>query len=283
MLGAVVEAGALALAGEIRVEAAVATAVRALAGDGDTALARLWLVAPGDVCGSCAMRQECPERIQCLHLVASAGNPRHGAEDWSGIGGAFRRLPLGVGKVGRVGASRTAMLLHDMSERSTWIARPDWAAREGVRSFAAQPLVAGPAVLGVVAVFRRSRIDASDFRWLRVLADHAAAAVVRGRAVERVERNRAVLERENTALRARLRQRGATGPTGDGLEVPVLSIGEWRQHERSNLEAALRRSGGRIYGPGGAAALLGVPPTTLASRLRALGVPTPGRRGSGPS
>jgi len=63
--------------------------------------------------------------------------------------------------------------------------------------------------------------------------------------------------------------------------VPVLSIGEWREHERANLEAALRRSGGRIYGKDGAAAMLGVPPTTLASRLKALGVAPPGRRASG--
>ena len=62
----------------------------------------------------------------------------------------------------------------------------------------------------------------------------------------------------------------------------MLSIGEWREHERANLEAALRRSGGRIYGKDGAAAILGVPPTTLASRLRALGV-APGRRLLGPS
>jgi len=58
----------------------------------------------------------------------------------------------------------------------------------------------------------------------------------------------------------------------------------YRLHfERANLEAALRRSGGRIYGKNGAAAILGVPPTTLASRLRALGVSLPGRRPFGPS
>jgi transcriptional regulator with GAF, ATPase, and Fis domain len=61
----------------------------------------------------------------------------------------------------------------------------------------------------------------------------------------------------------------------------VLSIGEWREQERANLEAALRRSGGRIYGKDGAAAMLGVPPTTLASRLKALGMAPLGRRAPG--
>ena len=47
---------------------------------------------------------------------------------------------------------------------------------------------------------------------------------------------------------------------------------------RANLVATLERSGGKVYGSGGAAELLGVPSTTLASRLRALGIPRP-RRG----
>jgi formate hydrogenlyase transcriptional activator len=47
---------------------------------------------------------------------------------------------------------------------------------------------------------------------------------------------------------------------------------ERRARERANLVAALERSGGKVYGSDGAAELLGVPSTTLASRLRALGI-----------
>jgi transcriptional regulator with GAF, ATPase, and Fis domain len=42
--------------------------------------------------------------------------------------------------------------------------------------------------------------------------------------------------------------------------------------ERENIENALAASGGRIYGKGGAAEQLGLPPTTLASRIAALGI-----------
>jgi transcriptional regulator with GAF, ATPase, and Fis domain len=49
----------------------------------------------------------------------------------------------------------------------------------------------------------------------------------------------------------------------------VYTDEEWRAGERQNLIRALQRSNGRIYGPSGAAELLGVNPTTLASRLRA--------------
>ena len=52
---------------------------------------------------------------------------------------------------------------------------------------------------------------------------------------------------------------------------------EWRYRERTNLLNALRRTQGRIYGQGGAAELLGLKPTTLSSRLRALNIDIPNR------
>jgi len=50
----------------------------------------------------------------------------------------------------------------------------------------------------------------------------------------------------------------------------VVSEADVKRFEKDNLLAALERAGGRIYGPGGAADLLGVKPTTLASRLKKL-------------
>ena len=60
----------------------------------------------------------------------------------------------------------------------------------------------------------------------------------------------------------------------------ILTDRECRERERANLIKALQRTDGRIYGEGGAAELLGINPTTLASRLRAFKI-TPARpRGS---
>ncbi|HET9385120.1 MAG TPA: sigma 54-interacting transcriptional regulator [Vicinamibacteria bacterium] len=56
----------------------------------------------------------------------------------------------------------------------------------------------------------------------------------------------------------------------------ILTDRECRELERANLMKALDRTAGRIYGEGGAAKLLGINPTTLASRLRALKI-TPAR------
>ncbi|MGE0460791.1 MAG: sigma 54-interacting transcriptional regulator [Vicinamibacterales bacterium] len=52
----------------------------------------------------------------------------------------------------------------------------------------------------------------------------------------------------------------------------VRSRAELRRLERDSIAAALARCDGRIYGPRGAAVLLGMKPTTLVSRVKALGL-----------
>lgn len=52
----------------------------------------------------------------------------------------------------------------------------------------------------------------------------------------------------------------------------LLTRTELKQRERESIEAALSHCGGKIFGPGGAAELLKMRPTTLASRIKALGL-----------
>ena len=54
------------------------------------------------------------------------------------------------------------------------------------------------------------------------------------------------------------------------IEGPVALAGSRAAHEKALIEDALRASGGRVYGPAGAAARLGIPRSTLESRIRAL-------------
>jgi transcriptional regulator with GAF, ATPase, and Fis domain len=60
-------------------------------------------------------------------------------------------------------------------------------------------------------------------------------------------------------------------PTGG----PVLTDLEIRQRERDNLLAALQQTHWKIHGPGGAAELLGLKPTTLTARMKGLGLQKP--------
>jgi transcriptional regulator with GAF, ATPase, and Fis domain len=67
------------------------------------------------------------------------------------------------------------------------------------------------------------------------------------------------------------------GMTANGLGSRVLTMRELDEIERTNFMLALETAGGRVSGSGGAAELLGINPSTLASRIKALGLP---RRGS---
>lgn len=59
---------------------------------------------------------------------------------------------------------------------------------------------------------------------------------------------------------------------------PGAGIGHFRQQEREHILKAIHQTNGKIYGPDGAAALLGLPPTTLVSRLRKYGFEPKRRR-----
>jgi DNA-binding NtrC family response regulator len=56
-----------------------------------------------------------------------------------------------------------------------------------------------------------------------------------------------------------------------GTDSRVLSSSV-ASHERTMIEDALRASGGRVFGPSGAAARLGIARSTLESKIRALGI-----------
>ena len=69
---------------------------------------------------------------------------------------------------------------------------------------------------------------------------------------------------------------GQARPAVDVAEANrVLSREELSRHERDNIIAALKQAGWRVSGMGGAAEILGVKPTTLASRLKRFGIERP--------
>jgi transcriptional regulator with GAF, ATPase, and Fis domain len=88
---------------------------------------------------------------------------------------------------------------------------------------------------------------------------------------------RAVITADGARLAIDLPARAA-GPPGESAASPVpaadsvLTDAEVRRLEADNIRAALRRAGGKVSGSGGAAELLGIKATTLASRIKALGL-----------
>jgi transcriptional regulator with GAF, ATPase, and Fis domain len=161
--------------------------VRGLSMTEGVALARVWL-----------LRNEPPPPY--LELMASVGASMvDPGVRWTRTDGAHARIPLSYGKVGRVAATNTPLLLQKGPR--DWLVEPQWAEAERIESFAGQPLAFRGQVLGVVAIFSRRRLERQDLNWLRVFADHAAVAIANARAFEEIERLRERAERERDYLR----------------------------------------------------------------------------------
>ena len=199
---AALQAVALEVAAARSLDCALSKIVGGLSAEPGVALARIWLIRPGEDCDTCALRNECAQGVECLHLVASAGSSRlDDTLHWNRLDGRFRRFPLGVRKVGQIGASGEA-LLHNIDDPGVdWVVDSAWIENEGIRCFAGQPLIFAGEQLGVLAVFCRKDTDAETFEWLRTFADQAAVAIANGRAFEQVEQLRAQLELERDYLR----------------------------------------------------------------------------------
>jgi transcriptional regulator with GAF, ATPase, and Fis domain len=177
------------------------------------ALARIWLVQPTAECTECSTIEACSVQTRCLQLVASGGRSIvDPATVWNRIDGAFRRMPLGVRKVGRIAVSGEPIEAPDLSDPfPDWVARPEWMRAEKIRGFAGQPLMHRGNVLGVLAVFARQPISSESMGWLRMIADHAASAIVTARAFAEIEALRKRLEQENEYLREEVTGTGAFG------------------------------------------------------------------------
>lgn len=171
----------------------------------EVSLVRIWLIKEGDVCSSCPMAGECPRRDLCLHLVASAGRSSCDATvDWNRVDGKFKRFPMGNRKVGHIAATGQPVVVESIPDDSQWIAYPEWAKAEKINGFAGHPMRFHGEILGVLAVFTKTRITQSALDILNIIANHAATAIANARAFEQIEELKRQLEAENNYLREEL-------------------------------------------------------------------------------
>jgi len=191
----------LELAQERSLEDLLPLVTRRLVEHEDVALARLWLVDDGDQCATCPNAAACPDRRHCLHLVASARRQRGGAASVDArLDGAFRRIPIGAFKVGAVASAGAPVLVTDPATDPK-IRHPAWIRQEGIAGFAGLPLSCRGEMLGVLGVFVRAAITPAAVDVLRIVANHAAAAIATARAFQQVETMRQKLLLENQLLR----------------------------------------------------------------------------------
>lgn len=158
-------------------------------------------------------------------------------------------LPLGAHAITAGDSAGKTYWHNDLSASSL-----SWARLPGVRGIAFQPIV-GPSTdrrfEAVLIVLASVAFVGEGVAWLKTLAAHMTRALERAAFVG-----------------------GSVSDAG-----AILTEEQMREFERRNLLAALQASDGKIYGDDGAAARLGLRPTTLASRLSKFGVDKSSRDG----
>jgi PAS domain S-box-containing protein len=113
-----------------------------------------------------------------LELRASAGLYTH-------LDGVHARIQMGSLKIGMIAEEQKPFLTNDVIDDPR-ISDRAWAAREGISSFAGQPLMIGNRTLGVMAMFSRKPLTAGTAETLASVADLIAQGIERKGAEERL-------------------------------------------------------------------------------------------------
>jgi transcriptional regulator with GAF, ATPase, and Fis domain len=202
----------LEIAPERSVEHLLGKVVQRLAERPHAALARLWLLEKSDHCHACAWLPKCPDQSRCLHLVASAGSPHGPADnDAEPADGELRHIPVGVGPIGCIAATGQPIISNHPGDEAEGLGARKWLMDRGIRGFDGQPIIFKKEVLGVIAQFNRIPTPDHTPAWLRIFADHIAAAIVNARAFEKIEELKSHLELENTFLREEVEEAKSIG------------------------------------------------------------------------
>jgi serine phosphatase RsbU (regulator of sigma subunit) len=175
-------------------------------------LGRIWLILPGDICSTCPMRQECPDQTECLHLVASKGHPiSESGEPTQILDDQYKRVPIGVRKIGRIAALSKDIAIPNMARGSRREPNREWARRQDIHGVRGFPLKYKDKVLGVSMQFTCIELASPGEGqvWGRIIADHMGAALANARAFEELEKVTAEKERIESELKfAKLVQEG---------------------------------------------------------------------------
>jgi GAF domain-containing protein len=223
-------------------EALPSLVLRRLADSSDgLALAGVWLLGPAG-------------GTEWLDLAAKAGSgPIEPLEE-----DAIRRVPASTFDIGRLTAAADPVVV----PRASFDMPPgilQWADAREIAAFWGQRVAWRGTTFGVIGAFSTATPTRSDDDVLRLVASQLGAAIARERASHELRELRERLAVDGNGVKARAGK-------------AVLSEEDVRRFERENIVAALEATRGRIYGRGGAAELLGLKPTTLASRLKKLGI-----------
>ena len=165
---------------------------RGLVDDFGVALARVWLLEAGD---------------STLRLRASSGLSAR-------LDGAYARVPVGTRKIGHIAETRQALWTNDVIHDDR-IADQEWAASNGLVSFAGWPLTFQGTLEGVLATFSRLPLTDAQRPRMALFAHQAAIAIKNARLFTEVTALEERLLAENAYLRREV--------AGDGDAFAILA------------------------------------------------------------
>jgi transcriptional regulator with GAF, ATPase, and Fis domain len=169
---------ALEMTSVLELDAVLASITRGLVDDFGVALARVWLLEPGE---------------RTLHLRASSGLS-------SRLDGAYARVAVGARKIGQIADSGQPVWTNDV-EHDDRIADPAWAREHRLVSFAGWPLTFHGSLEGVLATFSRQPLTEAQRPRMALFAHQAAIAIKNARLFAAIHALEDRLRAENAYLR----------------------------------------------------------------------------------
>jgi signal transduction histidine kinase len=153
-----------------------------------------------------------------LNLQASSGL-------YTGLHGAYSRIPVGHLKIGLIAGTRLPYLTNTVLGDSR-IQDQDWVKREGIVAFAGYPLVVDDRVTGVIAVFARRPLEPETLETLGSIAGIVAQGIERQRSQRELRRaikaNYEAVLRERTRIAREMHDGLLQNVTGIALQLRAL-------------------------------------------------------------
>lgn len=167
----------------------------------------LYLIGPGDLCDTCYFQEPCQDRTRCMHQEVAGLNLLAGtAEEIETLRARFLRIPIGHRLIGHIGATGEEILIPDVHDKKYKLPDDSWIKREGVIGFVGEPLIDRDEIIGALGIGLRVPGTQDALEWVRIIAAHAAAAIVNARTFEEIDCLRTRLALENQYLQEEMEQ-----------------------------------------------------------------------------
>lgn len=174
---------ALKMTSSLDLQEVLSSITQGLVDELDAALARIWLIGPGDLCSECHKVDSCTNRQSCLHLTVSAGIH-------TGTNGEFRRVPLGALKIGSIAQGTGSISTNDVINDER-VYNKEWLIKNKLRSFAGHPLIFRGETLGVLGMFSRRVMEQEEFTRIALFAHQASVAIKNAQLFETLKKSEA--------------------------------------------------------------------------------------------